>query len=189
MTDVRGAPPVADDGGLAAFRRWWGDHAIAQAIALAFAVALVAWLAANVVGSMHRLGMAPSLDYLSQPANFDISESLLAYHAGDPYARAMLVGVLNTLKLAIAGCAGWYRAGVWAAGWDRRLPSEPDRRLRLLTRHTSCVRSRGKAARHQCRRTMGLAEPTASGQFIGFDQLRFEHLLRRSRRWGHTPGE
>jgi general L-amino acid transport system permease protein len=105
MTDVRSAPPLADDGGPAAFRRWWGDHAIAQAVALAFAVALVAWLAANVIGSMHRLGMTPSLDYLSQPANFDISESLLAYHAGDPYARAILVGVLNTLKLAIAGCA------------------------------------------------------------------------------------
>ena len=105
MTDVRSAPPRTDDGGFAAFRRWWGDHAIAQAVALAFAVALVAWLAANVIGSMHRLGMAPSLDYLSQPANFDISESLLVYHAGDPYARAILVGVLNTLKLAIAGCA------------------------------------------------------------------------------------
>jgi general L-amino acid transport system permease protein len=105
MTDVRGAPPLADDGGPAAFRRWWGDHAIAQAITVAFAVALIAWLAANVIGSMHRLGMAPSLDYLSQPANFDISESLLVYHAGDPYARAILVGVLNTLKLAIAGCA------------------------------------------------------------------------------------
>ena len=105
MTDVRSAPPLSDDGGFAAFRRWWGDHAIAQAIALAFAAALVAWLAANVIGSMHRLGMSPSLDYLSQPANFDISESLLVYHAGDPYARAILVGVLNTLKLAIAGCA------------------------------------------------------------------------------------
>ena len=105
MTDVRSAPPLTDDRGHAAFRRWWGDHAIAQAIALAFAIALVAWLGANVVGSMHRLGMAPSLDYLSQPANFDISESLLVYHAGDPYARAILVGVLNTLKLAVAGCA------------------------------------------------------------------------------------
>jgi len=105
MTDARSAPPLLDAGGFAAFRRWWGDHAIAQAVALAFATALVAWLAANVIGSMHRLGMAPSLDYLSQPANFDISESLLVYHAGDPYARAILVGVLNTLKLAIAGCA------------------------------------------------------------------------------------
>ena len=118
MTDVRGAPPCADDGGLAAFRRWWGDHAIAQAIVLAFAVALVAWLAANVIGSMHRLGMAPSLDYLSQPANFDISESLLVYHAGDPYARAILVGVLNTLKLAIAGCALATAIGV-ALGFAR----------------------------------------------------------------------
>jgi len=54
---------------------------------------------------MHRLGMDPSLAYLSQPANFDISESLIAYHAGDPYWRAIVVGVLNTLKLAVSGCA------------------------------------------------------------------------------------
>ena len=132
MTDVRSAPPPADDGGLAAFRRWWGDHAIAQAIALAFAVALVAWLAANVIGSMHRLGMAPSLDYLSQPANFDISESLLVYHAGDPYARAILVGVLNTLKLAVAGCALATAIGVALGVAARRRQSAvvgSDRRL------------------------------------------------------------
>jgi len=53
---------------------------------------------------MHRLGMSPSLDYLSQPANFDISESLIAYRAGEPYYRAILVGLLNTLKLAASGC-------------------------------------------------------------------------------------
>ncbi|QEN91371.1 ABC transporter permease subunit [Labrys sp. KNU-23] len=53
---------------------------------------------------MHRLGMAPGLDYLWQPANFDITESLLVYQAGDSYARAIVVGLLNTLKLAVLGC-------------------------------------------------------------------------------------
>ncbi len=54
---------------------------------------------------MRRLGMSPSFDYLTQPANFDISESLIVYRAGDPYSRAILVGLLNTLKLAVSGCA------------------------------------------------------------------------------------
>jgi general L-amino acid transport system permease protein len=49
--------------------------------------------------------MSPTLDYLWQPANFDISESLITYRAGDPYYRAILVGILNTLKLAASGCA------------------------------------------------------------------------------------
>jgi general L-amino acid transport system permease protein len=48
--------------------------------------------------------MSPTLDYLWQPANFDISESLI-YRAGGPYYRAILVGILNTLKLAASGCA------------------------------------------------------------------------------------
>ena len=105
MTDVRALPPPADDTRLQAFRRWWGDHALAQAAGLVAAVVFLAVLGTNIVQSMHRLGMAPSLEYLTQPANFDISESLIAYRAGDSYARAILVGLLNTLKLAVSGCA------------------------------------------------------------------------------------
>ena len=105
MTDARALPPPADETGLASFRRWWGGHALAQAVGLGLAVVVLAVLASNVLESMRRLGMEPSLDYLTQPANFDISESLIVYRAGDPYARAILVGLLNTLKLAISGCA------------------------------------------------------------------------------------
>ena len=104
MTDIRALPPPAETR-FGVFRRWWGDYALAQAAALAVLTAFAVFLAANVLSSMHRLGMEPDLDYLSQPANFDISESLIAYRAGDPYARAILVGVLNTLKLAVSGCA------------------------------------------------------------------------------------
>ena len=105
MTDARALPPPADDTGLQAFRRWWGGHALAQVVGLGAAILVLAYLASNVLESMHRLGMAPSLDYLTQPANFDISESLIVYRAGDPYGRAILVGLLNTLKLAVSGCA------------------------------------------------------------------------------------
>lgn len=105
MTDARALPPPTDETPLGALRRWWGDHAIAQALILAGAALVAGLLIANIIGSMRRLGMTPSLEYLWQPANFDISESLIAYRAGDPYARAILVGVLNTLKLAISGCA------------------------------------------------------------------------------------
>ena len=105
MTDVRALPPPADASRLEAFRRWWGAHALAQALGLGAAVLVLAYLASNVLQSMHRLGMEPSLAYLTQPANFDISEPLIVYRAGDPYARAILVGLLNTVKLAVSGCA------------------------------------------------------------------------------------
>ena len=105
MTDARALPPPADENRLAAFRRWWGDHALAQAIGLAAAAVILAFLASNVVSSMRQYGMSPSFDYLTQPANFDISESLIVYRAGDFYGRAILVGLLNTIKLAVSGCA------------------------------------------------------------------------------------
>ncbi|RBP17594.1 amino acid ABC transporter membrane protein 1 (PAAT family) [Roseiarcus fermentans] len=105
MTDARALPPPAAESRLAAVRRWWGDHALAQAVGLAAVTVVLAVLTANVVASMRRLGMSPNFDYLAQPANFDISESLIVYRAGDPYARAILVGLLNTLKLAVCGCA------------------------------------------------------------------------------------
>jgi general L-amino acid transport system permease protein len=105
MTDARALPPPADENRLEAFRRWWGDHALVQAIGLGAATVFLAVLASNVVSSMNRHGMSPSFDYLTQPANFDISESLIVYRAGDPYARAILVGLLNTIKLAVSGCA------------------------------------------------------------------------------------
>ncbi|RBP17724.1 amino acid ABC transporter membrane protein 1 (PAAT family) [Roseiarcus fermentans] len=105
MTDSSALPPPADDTRLAALRRWWGPHGLAQGVGLGAAALVLAVLAANVLASMHRFGMAPSLTYLTEPANFDISESLIVYRAGDPYARAILVGLLNTLKLAVAGCA------------------------------------------------------------------------------------
>jgi len=105
MTDAAALGPPVDEAPFAALKRWWGGHALAQVLLLAGLFALIAFFAHNVLESMHRLGMDPSLGYLNQPANFDISESLIAYHAGDPYWKAILVGVLNTLKLAVSGCA------------------------------------------------------------------------------------
>ncbi len=105
MTDARALLPPADENRLTAFRRWWGDYALAQAIGLAAAAVILAFLASNVVWSMRQRGMSPSFDYLTQPANFDISESLIVYRAGNSYGRAILVGLLNTIKLAVSGCA------------------------------------------------------------------------------------
>jgi len=104
MTDARALDPPIETS-IRALRRWWGGHAIAQAVILGGIAVVAALLLSNVVTSMRRLGMTPNFDYLWQPANFDISESLISYQAGDSYARAILVGVLNTLKLAVSGCA------------------------------------------------------------------------------------
>jgi general L-amino acid transport system permease protein len=104
MTDSQSLLAPPQETRLELLRRWWGDRPIAQVVGLVVAAVVLGIAVSNILESMRRLGMSPSLDYLRQPANFDISESLIAYRAGDPYWRAILVGILNTLKLAAAGC-------------------------------------------------------------------------------------
>ncbi|WP_350297319.1 amino acid ABC transporter permease [Agrobacterium arsenijevicii] len=67
-------------------------------------VALLVYLGINVTTTMTRIGVSPGFDFLWRSANFEIGESPIAFAAGDPYLRAMLAGLLNTLKVALFGC-------------------------------------------------------------------------------------
>jgi general L-amino acid transport system permease protein len=50
-----------------------------------------------------QLGIAVSFGFLDQTAGFDIGESLIEYERSSTYARAFLVGLLNTLQVAFLG--------------------------------------------------------------------------------------
>jgi general L-amino acid transport system permease protein len=68
------------------------------------AVALAVWfLAHNTLVNMQARGIQSGFDFLRQPAGFDIGEMLIRYESIDPYWKAFLVGVLNTLRVAIVG--------------------------------------------------------------------------------------
>ena len=68
------------------------------------AVGAVFWfLAHNTLENMRARGIQSGFDFLRQPAGFDIGESIFPYDALDPYWKAFLVGVLNTLRVAIIG--------------------------------------------------------------------------------------
>ncbi|NML16353.1 ABC transporter permease subunit [Azohydromonas sp. G-1-1-14] len=54
---------------------------------------------------MAARGIQAGWDFLRDAAGFDIGESLIAFDAGQSYGRAFLVGVLNTLRVALAGIA------------------------------------------------------------------------------------
>jgi general L-amino acid transport system permease protein len=98
-----GRPPPAR-------RPWsWRSQAfrsiVYQAIALA-GIALAVWyLAHNTVLNMRARGIQSGFGFLLQPAGFDISESLIPYDALDAFWKAFLVGVLNTLRVAVVGIA------------------------------------------------------------------------------------
>ena len=64
---------------------------------------MVWFLAHNTVENMRVRGIQSGFDFLLQPAGFDIGEGVIAYDALDPYWKAFLVGVLNTLRVAVIG--------------------------------------------------------------------------------------
>lgn len=52
-----------------------------------------------------RFGITPGFGFLDNAAGFEIGEAVIPYAAQDSYARALLVGLLNTVKVAAIGCA------------------------------------------------------------------------------------
>jgi len=67
-------------------------------------VGLLAWfLVSNTVENLERQKIASGFSYLDREAGFEIGDSMIAYSPADTYGRAIVVGMLNTLKVAILG--------------------------------------------------------------------------------------
>ena len=85
----------------------WRSQAFRGLVFQLVAVVLIGfglwYLAHNTLANMQARGIQSGFDFLKQPAGFDIGESLIAYEALNPYWKAFLVGILNTLRVAIAG--------------------------------------------------------------------------------------
>jgi len=68
---------------------------------------VVAWgcyqVALNVSANLENQRIATGFGFLTEPAGFDINQTLIAYREGDSYARVFLVGLLNTLLVAGVG--------------------------------------------------------------------------------------
>lgn len=76
---------------------------IYQILALG-SIGLVIWfLAHNTLVNMQVRGIQSGFDFMGQTAGFDIGESLFAFDSAEPYWRAFLVGLANTLRVAIVG--------------------------------------------------------------------------------------
>jgi general L-amino acid transport system permease protein len=74
-----------------------------QAVVVIVLVALVWWIAQNVIANLTRLRIASGFGFLNSRAGFDISESAIAYSSDSTYGRAILVGFLNTVIVAVVG--------------------------------------------------------------------------------------
>jgi general L-amino acid transport system permease protein len=67
-------------------------------------VGMIAWyLVSNTVVNLKKQSIATGFGFLNKEAAFEIGESLIPYSAANTYTRALIVGALNTIKVAFVG--------------------------------------------------------------------------------------
>jgi general L-amino acid transport system permease protein len=86
---------------------WWNNAAVRgvfyQVAVLAGTLALGWYLVSNTLDNLATRGIVSGFGFLGREAGFGIGESLLAYSAADTYARAVAVGLVNTLIVSALG--------------------------------------------------------------------------------------
>lgn len=75
-----------------------------QVVAVVLFMAGVAWLVNNAAENLAALGKPLSFRFLFQPSGYDINQHLIDYNSQMTHGRAMIVGLLNTLLVAVLGC-------------------------------------------------------------------------------------
>src|SRR5216684_7024125 len=85
----------------------WNDPVIRGwvfQIVVVGAVGFLAWyLVSNTVENLARQKIASGFHYLEREAGFEIGDTMIAYSPASTYARAIFVGLLNTLKVSVLG--------------------------------------------------------------------------------------
>jgi general L-amino acid transport system permease protein len=89
-------------------RNWsWRSRALRgvlyQVIAVVVLAIAVWFVAGNTLENMRSRGIQSGFGFLSQTAGFEIGESVLDYDASQTYGRAFVVGLGNTLRVAVIG--------------------------------------------------------------------------------------
>lgn len=86
---------------------FWRDirflKVLAQVLFVLVLVLAAGYLYRNVTTNLSRQGLTVGYGFLKNPASFDIGESYIPYQASDPYSRALLVGLVNTLVVSALG--------------------------------------------------------------------------------------
>ncbi len=64
---------------------------------------LAYYLISNTLINLEKQAIATGFSFLNKESSFEIGESLISYSAASTYGRALVVGALNTLKVAFIG--------------------------------------------------------------------------------------
>jgi general L-amino acid transport system permease protein len=89
---------------------WWRNRRLipwlVQAAIGLVVLVVIAFLVGNLVRNLTAAGLLLSWGWLDNPSGFDIAETFLPFNAGLPYWRALLAGLVNTIRVVIAGLVG-----------------------------------------------------------------------------------
>ncbi|WP_118133755.1 amino acid ABC transporter permease [Oceanicella sp. SM1341] len=85
-----------------------------QIIALVLFMLALGWLVSNTISNLEALGKTFGFGFLWTPAGYDINQQLIEYQNTDSNARAAMLGILNTLLIAVMGCVTATLLGVVA---------------------------------------------------------------------------
>ena len=84
----------------------WNARALSQALTFAVIAALMWWLARNTQLNLEQRGLSLGFEFLRHPANFEIGDtSGLQFSPEHSFGRAILIGLVNTARVAVVGCA------------------------------------------------------------------------------------
>ena len=85
----------------------WADERIRgivwQLLVVGIVFSIIYWLWSNTVHNLEVRRIATGFGFLNREAGLPIAEHLIPYDPTDTYLRALIVGVLNTLKVAVVG--------------------------------------------------------------------------------------
>jgi len=76
-----------------------------QIIALFLLCLAVGYLISNLFSNLRAAGLNISYSFLGEPAGYDINQRPIEYTSQSTHLRASIVGVLNTLIVAVLACA------------------------------------------------------------------------------------
>ncbi|QLE56235.1 amino acid ABC transporter permease [Nostoc sp. TCL26-01] len=93
-------------------QRFW--YIAGQLIAVFVVAIVVTILLSNLSRNLQQLGLQFGFDFLNQQASFDIGETVVSYQPSDTYSRALWVGLVNSLRIAITGIILTTIVGVFA---------------------------------------------------------------------------
>ena len=76
---------------------------VIQVIALAILFGFLAYIVDNTLQNLENLGIEPGFGFLGETSNYDINQTLIEYDSRSTHGQAALVGILNTLLIAVSG--------------------------------------------------------------------------------------